>query len=100
MKLLIAAEGPGTENLPAQFPALTQEIKSFVSHLVKSRTRGPEPKVEVIVAHDDAVLVTTQSLIKLQEKAAALRILVECPDRQIASALTNAKLLLKTNDDE
>lgn len=99
MKLFVEVSGPevsgpGIENL-ASDPILQRAVAAVVRSLVKSYAGGPQPKVEAHLVDDDAVLVTATALFKLNEKASALRRIVECEDRDIFDALTQAKELLK-----
>ena len=71
MKLLIEIDAPGIEHFHVHEPDVPIEIAAFVRSLVKSRTRGPEPKVSVHVVHDDSVIVDAGALIRLQQKAGA-----------------------------
>jgi hypothetical protein len=66
MKLLIAVEG--LENFVLQEPDVPQEIGAFVAKLIKSRTRGPEPRVLVLACGENHVMVDVDALVRLQQK--------------------------------
>jgi hypothetical protein len=99
VKLLIEIEAPGIERLTAtqsdHEEDVPKEVAAFVSALVKSRLRCPAPKVTVLNVGSGAVLVDTGALLRLQEKASALQVLVECSDREIPAALKRATDLVK-----
>jgi hypothetical protein len=94
MKLLIEVEAPGLDQSHTHEPDVSKEVGAFVSKLIRSRTRGPEPKVTVLSVDTDAVVVDAKQLLALQSKANALKWLVECEDNKICEALERAKKLI------
>jgi hypothetical protein len=66
VKLLIEIEAHGIEHLHIQEPAVPLEIGAFIRALVKSRTRGPEPKVSVVVLGEHDVAVDARAHLHLQ----------------------------------
>jgi hypothetical protein len=96
MKLLIEVEAPGLEHFHIHEPNVSAEVGAFVSKLVRSRTRGPEPAVHVHIVPDGAVLVQADALLKLQSKATAMRWMVEARDeREAKEAFRNAAKLIR-----
>jgi hypothetical protein len=71
MKLLLEIESPGLENGHAYEAELSKEIGAFVSRLVKSRTGVSPPRVTILSAGPDAVIVDANALLRLQRKAVA-----------------------------
>lgn len=71
MKLLLDIIAPGAENTHAQEATLESEIAAYVKALVKSRTRGPEPRVVVVCLGDNDVCVDADALLRLQTQAGA-----------------------------
>jgi len=47
------------------------QVGAFVARLVRARTRGPEPRVHVLVLSDDQVAVDVNELLRLHQKAGA-----------------------------
>jgi hypothetical protein len=56
------------QSSPQETPVET-EIVSFVKALIKSRTRGPEPRVTVVFLGPNDVCVDADQLLRLQTKA-------------------------------
>ena len=71
MKLLIEIDSPGIEHFHIHEPAVPTEVGAFVARLVRARTRGPEPRVHVLVLSDDQVAVDVNELLRLHQKAGA-----------------------------
>ena len=68
MKILIDVEAPGLEHSNSETDVPT-EVGAFVRALVKSRTRGPEPRVTVVELGENDVCVDAGALLRLQTKA-------------------------------
>jgi hypothetical protein len=72
MKMLLDIIGPEVENGHGHEATLESEIAAYVKALVKSRTRGPEPRVAVVCLGPNDVCVNADELLRLQSKATAL----------------------------
>jgi hypothetical protein len=87
VKILIEVEAPCLDASHVYEPGLREEIGAFVCALVKSRTRGPEPRVTVFLLRENDVVVNADALLRLQSKATVLGWITDNP--QVFACILN-----------